>query len=302
MKIYLLFFSCVLINTISKAQDEFAPVGARWIYTWHAFGFEPVVARPYVVSVVGKENYQGHLCSKIELEEADDSWLQSPWYFYEENDSVFFWSTWSNQFQLLYDFTAEVGDTFRIAGLQADTTSECVDYLTLVVDSISFLVINDDTLKVWHISQLSPYCFDWGHTIIERIGSEDFLIPSYGLFEFQVSGVRCYTDSISDYQFVPYPCDTLFLWNVGTKDEDYYFKNISFAPNPVSNSLHLSSTEECYDCLTNIYNIQGQLMLRHSQDIPGDYDISSLSPGIYVCEVIKKGDRIAVMKFIKVSY
>ena len=46
--------------------------------------------------------------------------------------------------------------------------------------------------------------FEWGTAIIEGIGSNGFMFPSFGLYELAIEGLRCYSDAENDYQFVPY--------------------------------------------------------------------------------------------------
>ncbi|MCE2822370.1 MAG: T9SS type A sorting domain-containing protein [Saprospiraceae bacterium] len=54
-----------LFSRASAQVTDFAPVGAKWYYSEQAFFPPPYGEFPHVVEVVGKEMYQGKLCSKL---------------------------------------------------------------------------------------------------------------------------------------------------------------------------------------------------------------------------------------------
>jgi len=296
MKIYLLFFLCILIYTKSKAQSSFAPLGAKWTYTTSLI-VPPGARGPYTITVEAIEEYQGKLCSRIHIPfDSAGPWIADSMFVYEQNDSVYFWSPYSNQFQLLYDFTAEVGDSWTIGGLSVTEPAIYGDTLKVTIDSISSLVLNGDTLKVMHFC-CTPN-FDWGKSIIEGIGNNLYMIPSFGLYEIGIGELRCYSDDDEDYRFLGIPCDTVYTGILGTSQIDKE-NPISITPNPVSNTLHLSTPFAYFNSVIAICNMQGQLMLTYSQDIPGDCDVSGLTVGIYVCEVRREGYRSMVRLFVK---
>jgi hypothetical protein len=116
-----------------------------------------------------------------------------------------------------------------------------------------------------------------------------FIVPNYGLFEQAIGGLRCYTDSLYDFQFVPYSCDTVYTGTLGSKDIDDIGPFISISPNPVFQTLQVHSTIEYFDCIISVYTIQGQLILQQRQHIPGEVDVSALAEGMYVCQVLIDG-------------
>ncbi|MBK6901370.1 MAG: hypothetical protein IPH04_00765 [Saprospirales bacterium] len=138
MKKLILCFSFFLfwVSFLAGQTLDFAPVGAKWYYSIYDFDPPPPYGQfPHVVEVVGKELYQGKICSKlvnIGLETVPD-----PLYVYTQNDSVFFYSLLSEQFELLYDFGAEIGESWTIGGLASTLTD--YDSLTVLVDGISLM-------------------------------------------------------------------------------------------------------------------------------------------------------------------
>jgi hypothetical protein len=232
MKNYLLLLSILLSTTGIMAQtSDFAPVGARWIYTEANFALQGV---PYIMEVTGKENFKGKWCSRFEYQPNSLDKL----YLYTGNDTVFYYSFLSEQFEMLYDFSAEVGDSWIIGGLEGYNPDNPLPYApdTITVDSISHLYISGDTLKVWHIH--NTFWFDWGDRIIEKVGNDGLPLPRFGLFETSVWGLRCFETSETFFQFVPYPCDTIFSTTSATNAPVETLK-IHVSPNPATDLIQL---------------------------------------------------------------
>ena len=295
--ILLLLILFCLSSSPLAAQGDFAPVGATWTYSEFYIGTPPWRFIPYTIEAQSIDLFQGRMCSRISLPFSEaGSWIGDFLYVYEENDSVHYWSTWSEAFELLYDFTAEVGESWVIGGLSVPDTNEYDDFLTVTIDSISTLVLNGDTLKVMHHDFVS---FDWGNAIIRGVGSNAFMLPSFGLYETRLGSLRCYNDIESDYQFVPYPCDTIIPNTTSTKDVSSVEHNIVITPNPVTNYLQISADDYINDGLIRIFNIQGNQVLKERLRITGMYDVSRLSPGIYLCEVWSGLHRLHVERIVK---
>ncbi len=232
MKNYLLLLSILYSTCFIRAQNtDFAPVGTRWIYSESNFALQGV---PYIMEVTGKENFEGKWCSRFDKQPN----TQDKLYLFTENDTVFYYSFLSEQFEMLYDFTAEVGDSWIIGGLEGYTPNNPLLYAsdTITVDSISNLFISGDTLKVWHINH--TFWFDWGDRIIEKVGNDGLPLPRFGLFETNVWGLRCFETSDMFYQFVPYPCDTIFSTTITTNAPEEALK-IQVSPNPATNFIQL---------------------------------------------------------------
>ena len=294
--ILLLLMLFCLSSSPLAAQGNFAPVGATWTYTSYYHLPPPFSWGPYVITVESIEMLQSKLCSKINLGTDGFSGFPDPCFVYESNDSVFFWSYISEQFQLLYDFGAEVGESWVIGGLQVGDTSKYDDFLTVTVDSIKTLVLNQDTLKVWHIHRSA---FEWDNVIIEGIGNTRFLLPSDGIFESTFNTLRCYGDEEDEYFFVSYPCDTIIRNTTSTKDVSSVEHNIVINPNPVTIYLQISADDFINDGFIRIFNMQGYQVLKERLRNTGMYDVSRLSPGIYQCEVWSGLHRLHVERIVK---
>jgi hypothetical protein len=138
----LLFSTCV---SISFAQDiDFAPIGAKWHYSEEIFVSFPVKTIPRTIEVTGEALIGGRMCRKIEGIPPECT-LPEPCFVYSSHDSVFYWSTFANQFCLLYDFGAMPGEGWVFKGLDP-----VQDSFFVRVDSISYRIIAQDTLRVMH--------------------------------------------------------------------------------------------------------------------------------------------------------
>lgn len=293
MKLHLiaLLFFYTGFNLFAQNAD-FAPVGAKWTYTERDFALRDI---PHIMESVAKENYQGKLCSKLVSSGVGP--LPSPTYIYSQNDTVFFYSDWTNQFEMLYDFTAEVGDQWVVGGVYAwDDNGNVLLSDTITVDSMSLLSINGQNLKVWHISH--GFFYDWGRDIVEKIGNISLFAPKFGMWELQVWGLRCFETPDTIFHFVPYPCDTV-IWTISETQNLADAESIKVAPNPFDATINLSiAVAGSFDF--SLYDQLGRLVGRYlkvsdKQEIP----TGSLPRGLYFWQVEQGGIRLQSGKCLK---
>lgn len=271
---FLLLFAYTL--GILAQNSDFAPVGARWHYT-QKFSNLPFYYESILESS-GKVSYQGKLCSELFTDADGNITFPSPAYIYTQNDTVYFFSPLSNQFEMLYDFTASVGDQWVIGGLEAPFSGIGSD--TITVDSISSIIVNDVNLKVWHISNTAQ--FDWGDRIIEKVGNDKLFAPSFTLSGVNILGLRCYEDSLTFLHFVPYPCD-FYIDSSQLAVLPINLSNFKAYPNPTNGIITLSlSFNE--GGLVVAYNTKGEKLAaktleRGSSEV--SIDLSQQVNGLY---------------------
>lgn len=288
--LFLAFFS-VSYGLLAQSLD-FVPLGAKWYYTETQYA--PPSIFPHIVAVESKEMYQGKLCSKLSAP-GPGSLPEIPCYVYTQGDSVFFYSHFSNQFEMLYDFSAAVGDSWVIGGLAAVDPPISSD--TIRVDSISTININGTNLKVWHIS--NSFLYDWGDQIIETIGNTGLFAPRYGFFDIAVWGLRCYESPNVDYHLVPYPCDTVII-STSTKNPTWE-NEINLLPTPFQDRLTIV-TELSFALETfTIYDQTGALMLQKPIfSRATEINTANLAPGLYYYTLTVKDKGIKRGKLLKV--
>ena len=287
-------FSLFWVSFLAGQTLDFAPVGAKWYYSIYDFDPPPPYGQfPHVVEVVGKELYQGKICSK--LVNIGLGTVPDPLYVYTQNDSVFFYSLLSEQFELLYDFGAELGETWTIGGLASTLTD--YDSLTVLVDGISLVNFSGIPLKMLHISYpLLPY--EWGYEIIAGIGNTFFLTPDVGLFEGGPMGLRCYSIADTLLQFVTYPCDTTII--ITSTEHVIEETPIILSPNPFSDYLHIQNHTLEQDPEFFLYDLMGRLYLR--TNLPqGDkrVEFPDLPAGAYLWTISGSSGFFQMGKIIK---
>ncbi|MDO8367588.1 MAG: T9SS type A sorting domain-containing protein [Saprospiraceae bacterium] len=288
--VYLLAFSA--ITNLSAQGSDFAPVGAKWYYSELNFALKVI---PHVTESVAKENYQGKWCSK--LVHSSIGPLPSPTYIYTQNDTVFFYSTVTNQFEMLYDFTAEVGDTWVVGGvLSFDNEGNALFADTIRVDSISSIAINGGSLKVWHISH--GIFYDWGRRIFERVGNESLFAPKFAMWELEVGGLRCFETPDTAFHFVPYPCDTIYS-TISTTDAPNAADGIAVFPNPFHEAIYIRSDPLSAPGTFLLFSPIGNVVRR--QKFSGSVEIgtASLPAGIYFWSLEMEGVMLRSGKCVK---
>lgn len=193
------YSSCMM--TDEGWSMPFATPGAEWYFqeeyssvpiTQPAFGY-----RRYAVT--GTTEIQGHLCSVINDQD----------YVYENNKVVYWYNQVNDAFTVLYDFNAEVGDTWYC------DVNDCSFLVT--VQSVGSVSWEGHTYRTLYVTAdndneyLEP-AFDG--RIIEGIGYEKGLFPDaelscYGCIDCdEISYMRCYlVDGEMLYHEGDYDCD-----------------------------------------------------------------------------------------------
>ena len=198
MKRIVLFFAFFSLLSITKAQNNFAPIGATWIYE---FSYEYFYIGPIRnIKSIGDTIIQGKQCRIMTFSSSGCN--PSYRYMYSDSGKVYYYQSLNNTFALLFDINKNPGEHF----------SEAVggDSVVYKVDSISFININGHPLKKLFVhithypfSGIDPYEGEF----IENLGNTRYLFPWENdvCVEGNVGGghnpphagpLGCYTDSI----------------------------------------------------------------------------------------------------------
>lgn len=287
------FFSLVTI------AQEWAPVGATWHYTERFFmGFTPLEIDYIKIESVKDTVVDGITCKKLTKRHnvacADRPYVE---YMYSQNGKVYFYDAGFSTFQVLYDFSADQGDSWIIK-IKNYTNPDDTDSLIVTVDSIDFITINEIELKRLYVTNLFlnevvPN-FTYNATIIESIGDLIYMFNFFPSFAFACDGnysdgLRCYEDSV------------IGLWETGIADSCTYIKSwtgvrnnensrITIYPNPVEEYIYISS-EQISPCRYRILEITGREIL--SGEIASNrIMIQNLPKGLYILELSSSSDTL----------
>jgi hypothetical protein len=296
MKFLIIVFACFLFPQWSTAQwsaTNFAPTGADWYYSASATFPFPPGNYPHKLTVTSKVMYQGKQCSKITGGGSET--VPDPLYVFEQNSQVYFYSNETDQFELLYRFGAQAGESWTIRGLK---TPFGTDSLQITVQSVSSIGLGNQTLSVQEI-QYSSGNFSWGNTIVEDIGNTDFLVPKFGAFSTGPTGLRCYEDEDINYQFAPFPCDSILIFSQVTETLDQV--NIDVSPNPSVGLVSFSVVSPAYfEGTVQIIDPTGRVI--ESAKISNgtnELDLSGLAPGLFFYLVHSEGKVVGSGKLIR---
>lgn len=297
-----IFIFLILIPIHGRGQ-EWSPIGAEWYYdVTYAFSGNIDYHKIYCDSII---NVKGIDCKRININYcACNNHFCDKLFTYESNDTVFFYNSDIDSFQILYDFTAEKGDSWMI-----NPKYQLDDYDTVIVyvDSVSIENLNGHDLKRLWVTY--TYIHFWDNSeigdfieksfITQVIGDNNLIInitdPSVGVCDMQfIHSLRCYQDS----DFGLYTtnlrdsCNYEYIW---TSVDDFEFNNtIDLFPNPANNYLTIKASG-FRTMYYSIYNLNGTLI------ISGDncnVNLSDIPDGIYIIK-IKIDNQIITRKVIK---
>jgi hypothetical protein len=303
----LLLISIFLLQAGNSISQEFAPVGAVWHYTKHIFPPKGVVYEKNFMTVecTGDTLINGKLCSVLlKSDHTTCSDMEELSFIYEENKRVYWYVPLLDEFTLLYDFNLEAGDSWEVIST-IENTDTCLRLIT--VDSVSFISVNDETLKVMHVKGAWMEYFG---TITERFGHSEYMFPwPYGCLIGDtlavdcwgnlITELRCYEDnSFGFYQrWDSIDCDAVIP--VGLQKFETHGSRIKVYPT-ISNG-HL--TVEMADPLPfdyRIISITGVVIRQERIDNPGQtivLDVQNLTSGMYLLEMDSSVERKTVRFF-----
>ncbi len=255
----------------SFAQNDWAPVGAKWNYTLPSMEGPEVYNQ--TIESVSDTIIHGIDCRKLSGDFGGCSPMNNYTYVYSDSEKVFYYNPVLDTFFLLYDLGLNPNQSYTI--FISDFNLD-LDSIVATVNDTSHLEINGQLLKVQNVSQTGSMYFI-GTQIIERVGDTYFLFPQWGACDPGISGLRCYQDTaIGLYEtgIVPY-CD---YTNVGINENETSV--LETFPNPAHDFLYLKTTgttqkELSYQILDNT----GRTLL--SGRTEKEINVQALSPGYY---------------------
>ena len=214
-----LFFTTLIFLAFAfsgLAQTGFAPQGAEWYFNRSSFMGSPIAY--YHMEVLGDTVIQGHNCSIITSQYLGGNGSEQ--FVYEEGRKVYWYNQTLQAFTTLYDFDAEVGDSW-ICEIDA-----CAYQVT--VTEITNFTWEDADFRVQRVTYDGELGYYGGGTIIDGIGEISGLFPypyacDYSIYDGPYPDyLRCYlVNGEMLYHSGVYDCDEMgYCWD-GTVAEAY---------------------------------------------------------------------------------
>jgi hypothetical protein len=293
-KLLTIFLLQFLVLSVS-AQINFAPVGAKWHFGSHYFWGGDIGYT--VVESVQDSLFKGKSCRMLVGGGIFDCMFDQNINFLCEEDSViYFYIEALDSFQILYDFSAKKGDSWKVV---FSSLGE-LDSVQLTVDTVKFVEINEQQLLSQNIlySRVGEDPGEWaqGSTVNEAFGDRFYLFNFY-LWDIVCDG--CWTDGLRCYE------DPEFgSYSTGIAESCTYVdleENVPEAlpvifPNPVADRINL--TENHLVTEYQIFSVPGRLILEGlTKD--GTIDVSGLDTGFYLIYLQNSGSDYISAKFVK---
>jgi len=310
-KIALLCFAVMGFIT-TKAQLEWAPVGAKYYYksyTFTAVGVSEIEVIKDTI-VLGKNCRVFQDVSQQTLSGLWGTGCEGDHIMYEENGRVYFFRAVDQEFNLLFDFTKGPGETWDVPLCEE---WQCYrDTLRVHVDSVTYSELNGVMLKRQHIGYerigqgfTFPY-FGTVELIYEGIGSigRPFLLGiTCPVIDLDISGLNCYeSPTLGTFNFRgDVPCNQYL--STSTEEPTPVTSQLKLYPNPVSNELELRFTPQLSGRVqVRVFDARGRLVEDIQRELAGgslSLRVTGWPAGMYVLSVMQEGAVLDVEKFVK---
>ncbi|MBQ3710649.1 MAG: leucine-rich repeat domain-containing protein [Bacteroidales bacterium] len=205
---------------------------------------------------------------------------------FEREGVVYWWNKELQEFTVLYDLTAEVGDEWEIkVGAKS---------IVMHVDAVGNYEYDGKTYKMLRVSD-SDHLFSGD--IVCGVGHLTSFFPEKLMNQdkgYRVEGIRCFwQDENLVFQYGDKDCDEVYEQHHHGVDETDLANNIRIYPNPTTGLLYVETCQDAFLPLEyRITNIMGQTLL--SGTVTKTIDVSMLPTGLYF---ITLGDQ--TLKFTK---
>lgn len=199
---------------------------------------------------------------------------------YEEMGQVYRLND-SSQFELIYDFNLEKGDSL-IYHFNKDENLDCKDSIVYYLDSVAIQSFGNEDLTVQYFSYYDKDHDEYGTNVfIEKIGDLQsvFNPKSNNLCHTDIgfSSLCLYHNGIENTNFNDVSCSEITSIKPVIKNNSYIIY-----PNPTSAVFTIKNQENISKL--NVYQLTGELV--KTFEVEKTYSIESVLPGSYILEII----------------
>lgn len=304
----LILFCC---QSLYAQTTEWAPVGAKW--WWSVSDLDVEGEAYYLWEVIGKDSFEGEWVSVIESDLFGYDSMVVPGYdtlfTFSRNDSVFLFHDYSGQFELLYDFGAEIGDTIWFAtfdeGLFNVERFPARIYDIVLLEEGTIGSLKKGNVRLFRTTDVDGDNFFWENQYYEGFGSTySLLVPRSNLLYGPI--IRCYYDEnieFHDYyvehstgEIETLPCD--YYRYTPTKEIVWNSDKIKLYPNPVGEFLQVELSAPLKNAEFRIIDWLGKTRSKGvAERLLAGLEVNAWEPGMYVL-AIEDAERIYFQKFM----
>ena len=298
----ILFF--LLLNIQNIQSQSVLSQGTEWYYNHQVFwqpgnGYNRCYIEGDTV-IDEKECYiykRGQTCDMRPMIE----------YIYEEDDKLYYYENSLEEFLMLYDYSAETGDTITLEYWpNFNLNNDSLFYIR--VDSIDYVQYDTLALKRFYVTYNDPWQYNeivFSETynkgiIIEGIGSltNFFHFFDNGICDGSYNiGLRCFDNpNYGLIQFMDVACD--YVSSIDILDDQF----IEINPNPFVDHIYIESTIEIKDAIIVIYDISGNELIRKKingkKKLDEVLDLSNYPASVYILNIYEYEDS-AKLRYAK---
>lgn len=279
----------VVIISLNVYSQDFAPLGATWHYDYNNFATVGYVE----INSISDTIVNGVECRKLEKTMEIYNYISEDYFTYNlgfeiissDADNVYMYQ--NGVFYTLYDFSAEVNDTWEIP--MTYDSEECDTTGVIRVIATGDTIINAEPLRYIIIEPTEESEWYLLGMIIEKIGAvEYYLFPEQTCMIdfFEGGSFRCYQDDIFDIEVGTKPC-TFIITDVNSLEHS---ENLQTFPSPAHDIVHFQSPNNQNIYNIKIYNISGTMIYEHSpQQSEFQWNCQNQHSGIYFYHIIMDG-------------
>ena len=262
----LLMFSWLL--SVSSDAQSLLTDGFEWKYK-HGYAFTPYFDFNKC-SIVGDTIIEQQNCKIYQRSKLTCDKRPEYEYMYERDNQIFYYNGVRERFELLYDFTAQVGDTLKIRYWENFQIADSFFYIR--IDSVAEFIYDTLMLKKYFVTydksddEIIEFWSNKGE-YIQGIGSLEnfFYFAEDGRCDDSYNrSLRCIDHPIfGEFKFEVDPCDST---NFNSTSDVNLNLDFNIFPIPFEDHLTIKSNLTMDNMLLSIYNMNGHKV--HSETIP----------------------------------
>ena len=176
--------------------------------------------------------------------------------FYVENSQMFFWDEYFEEYVMYYDFNSTTQYDIKYY----DFSLGSIEIATIVIDSISYKMFGNDSLRVQHVNILnSNTVAPYPEKVYEGIGAStigiQFLLGCGLCDQIFPTELRCFSTDSMTYKFVDVACDS--TWLVSSVN-NLLGNEVNLYPNPTTGAVWIDNLNE--DVEYQVFSLDGLLL------------------------------------------
>lgn len=241
----------------------------------------------------GDTSLAGKICKVVKVFDSYEQPVSGAhFYMYEQAKKVFIWK--ENQFRLLYNFDAKIGDTITAAVIYHPALRVFETHTNPGFSEVRYIVKNKRIVDYrihWDIEYLDSG-WRFSDAIVEGIGSMlGFFGGSYTSTSTGLAGnLRCYFNGSHGVNYGnTSECDKIL-----SVIETSNYEPLKLYPNPASDKVSLP--ENLINSEFEVYSSTGKMILNGKLSNAASLDISLLPSGIYFIRLTKTNQHALLVK------